>query len=93
MSGVEIGGIGGSKIEVGQTSRGPTYNVELGFQGADWRTVRNVITNALKARAILEHCLGLKTIPEGKKGKDVKTIEAQVDKVKAALDKKEAKTK
>lgn len=79
-----IGG-GSSSLEITRTTKGDyTWSVKLYFIGNDMRSIKHVITNIVKARAILEHQLGQKIIPTD----EMKAYERELSELaeKSALD-------
>lgn len=80
MNDVLFGG-GNSSVQIARTSKGEyTWEEKLYFLGNDMRSIKKVLVNLLKSRAILEHCLGQEVIPTEEMAAHLKSLQAQVDK-------------
>lgn len=85
-----IGG-GTSSIELNRTSKGDyTWGAKLYFVGNDMRTIKRMISNIMKTRAILEAMLGQKVVPSEEMSKYMKDLEIEAQKAAEAATKNDA---
>ena len=79
-SDVLFGG-GNSSISIARTRKGEyTWEQKMYFLGNDMRSIKKVLVNILKSRAILEHFLEQKIIPTEEMSAHLKSLQAQVEK-------------
>ena len=72
---------GNSSLQLARTSKGDyTWETKLYFLGNDMHTIKRMVANILKTRAILEHTLGQKVIPTDEMSKYLASLETMVEK-------------
>jgi len=74
-------GGGNSSIQISRNGKGEyTWEQKLYFLGNDMRSIKKVLVNLLKSRAILEHMLGQEVVPTENMSAHLKSLEAQIAK-------------
>lgn len=91
---MEFYGSGTSSIELGRTSKGEyTWSCKLYFFGHDMRTIKQIIRNVIKTRAILEAHLGQSVVSNDEMSQYQKELEDEAAKcAQEAVEVKRRKT-